>query len=217
MNEIRELIGDKKDDVHSKIIMNRTWLLTLLVAVAFTMILSSILTPGERVPTVYANQYDPSKFERYEVVAIPPEVVEVVEVVEASEEIPNIQKPAIWPVGHPGREADELYSIRISRYDPNLGGVNCYQWSYQEQRCLSRTASGEDWENKYGEIAACPREWPFGTIFELDGTFWRCSDRGGKIVKNHDGTYWVDLLLDHSPYSFGQVRQASVWFPKDGR
>ena len=132
-------------------------------------------------------------------------------------DVPNIQLPATWPVGHPGREADELFMITISRYDPNLGGPNCFTWSYSQNRCLSRTASGEDWENKYGEIAACAREWPFGTIFELDGTFWRCSDRGGKIVKNADGSYWVDLLLDHSPYGHGSYRQVSVWFPKETR
>lgn len=118
-------------------------------------------------------------------------------------------------VPHPCREPDNLRIVRISRYDPSLGGVNCFRWG--NGTCLSPLANGERWEHQFEQVAACAPEWPFGTIFEIGDHRWVCKDRGGKIVQSPAGVYWVDLLSkDAGQYglAFGDVITVSVWWPK---
>lgn len=109
------------------------------------------------------------------------------------------------------------YPLRISWYDPSLGGTNC------DSDC-STMASGDSvasWVNGKGGIfaAACPRSngWHHGLRFELDGVTYECRDTGGYINCYQPGIYdpalkrqasesycWVDLL-NGSHYSYGSL------------
>jgi hypothetical protein len=122
--------------------------------------------------------------------------------VAASGLLPGVPEPAGQPV-----------QIRLSHYKPWLGGVNCAR--FMAGQCVSRMASGERWQNWINRAAACPREWPFGTLLILPGDeVFVCLDRGGKIVIGPDGVAWVDLLLASAPpVPFGTVVEATVIFP----
>lgn len=106
--------------------------------------------------------------------------------------------------------------LRVSHYDPSLGGTNC------DSDC-STMASGEKVANWVGGVsgiyaAACPTDWPFGTRFELLGKTYQCQDRGGWIKTRQPGEYdpamggftaaetyhWVDLL-DNPPVPYGTL------------
>lgn len=106
--------------------------------------------------------------------------------------------------------------LRVSHYDPSLGGTNC------DSDC-STMASGHkvaSWVGGQNGIyaAACPAEWPFGTRFEVYGKIYQCQDRGGWIKTRQIGewdpamggfiaadTYhWVDLL-DTPPVPYGAL------------
>lgn len=121
------------------------------------------------------------------------------------------------------------YPLRISWYDPSLGGTNC------DSDC-STMASGDNvasWIGGRGGVyaAACPRSdgWHHGQRFELDGVIYECRDTGGWIncyqpgqldraIQNaHSRGYlldvpaiaeqyycWVDLL-NNSSYGYGNL------------
>ena len=123
------------------------------------------------------------------------------------------------PVPHPRRQPDSLIVVKVSRYDPQLGGTNCFRWG--QGTCLSNLANGEDWRINYEIAIACPSNFPLrdwengipGAIIEIDGKLWECKDRGGKIVQNRPGVYWVDQLSATGHFPFGTEMVASVWFP----
>lgn len=105
-----------------------------------------------------------------------------------------------------------VISVKVSWYNPELGGTNCYKWG--NGTCLSNMASGKDWRKYFGEALACPRELPFGTRMEIDGRSWTCWDRGGAIAKTGQ-KYWVDMLNRGAVYPFGTViDNVKVWLPK---
>lgn len=56
----------------------------------------------------------------------------------------------------------ETDKARISYYWPPKGGTNCAR--YVDGWCRSKTASGMPWEAGLWWIAACPPEFPFGTV-----------------------------------------------------
>jgi hypothetical protein len=116
------------------------------------------------------------------------------------------------PVAHPRRQPDALVTIKISRYDPRLGGTNCFHWG--NGTCLSSMANGERWEENYEKAVACAMEWAFGTIVEIEGKLWECKDRGGAIIQTRPGVYWVDQLSTTGHYDHGYEMPASVWFPQ---
>ena len=113
------------------------------------------------------------------------------------------------------------YPLRISWYDPSLGGTNC------DGDCTTM-ASGDkvaSWIGGRGGVyaAACPRSdgWHHGQRFELDGVIYECRDTGGWINCYQPGMYdpalrrnaemaycWVDLL-NGSQYQYGSL--ASDW------
>ena len=130
-----------------------------------------------------------------------------------AEDIPNIQKPAMLPedpyakyagqvVPHPRRNPDALVVIKISRYDPQLGGTNCFRWG--NGTCLSNMSNGEDWRVNYEIALACDQSWPYYTVVEIAGQLWWCKDHGGGIVESRPGVYWVDQLskTGHYPHGF---------------
>ena len=121
------------------------------------------------------------------------------------------------------------YALRVSWYDPALGGTNC------DADCTTM-ASGDKvaaWAGGQNGVhaAACPREWGWrhGEQFSLNGTVFECRDMGGWINCYEPGEYdpaikqdatqpycWVDLLGDWGiPYGtlvsdWGKVRQTAV-------
>lgn len=108
-------------------------------------------------------------------------------------------------------------NVRISYYDPNLGGINCYHDPVTGV-CAGLMANGQHFNSWYNRGAACPPDrdifgreypqWKFGSKFRLpDGSVWTCTDRGGKI-QYEDGVAWVDLLMDHPPSYVGQIVKA---------
>jgi len=101
----------------------------------------------------------------------------------------------------------ELVTIRYSRYDPALGGVNCSR--FVNGICISNMASGKPWAPWMERACACPPEWAFGTTVILDGQRWECQDRGGKI-KFIDGVPWVDFLTRAPQYSYGDLVTVEV-------
>ena len=109
------------------------------------------------------------------------------------------------------------YPLRISWYDPSLGGTNC------DHDCTTM-ASGDkvaSWIGGRGGVyaAACPRSdgWHHGQRFELDNVIYECRDTGGWIncyqprqydpalKRNAEMAYcWVDLL-NGSQYQYGSL------------
>jgi hypothetical protein len=95
--------------------------------------------------------------------------------------------------------------IRISWYDPALGGVNC------DGSCATM-AAGHDPRDWYGRALACPPEFPIGSIWRLPAIYpglpakdWICLDRGGMVVMDGNGTAIVDLLTPY-PVRTGLAR-----------
>ena len=104
----------------------------------------------------------------------------------------------------PSNPAGKVVKVRVSHYNPALGGVNCAYFAGGE--CLSHMASGLPWQSHLDKAAACVPEWPFHTRFTLDGHTWECLDRGSAIV-TVDGIPWVDLLEEHASYPFGSIHE----------
>lgn len=100
--------------------------------------------------------------------------------------------------------------VKISHYDPNLGGTNCAAW--YDGGCQSHLANGEHWQDYYdeGTTIACPMSVPFGSEVYLDNTKYTCRDRGGAIVITWEGYYWIDILAKRTGYKYGEVRDAVI-------
>lgn len=105
------------------------------------------------------------------------------------------------------RAAGDVIQARISHYWPPLGGPNCSR--FVSGQCISRMASGKPWQDYIDRACACPPEYPFGTVFVVDGQEWTCLDRGGK-VKTVDGIPWLDLLTERAPVPYGTILQVEV-------
>lgn len=104
-----------------------------------------------------------------------------------------------------------LLTIKYSHYWPPAGGTNCS--AFVEGQCISRMASGYRWQDWIDKACACPPEWPFGTIVELDGEEWVCMDRGGGIRFDSEGVTYVDFLAPHGQYSYRELVEVKVSSP----
>ncbi|MCB8988960.1 MAG: hypothetical protein H6661_14560, partial [Ardenticatenaceae bacterium] len=123
---------------------------------------------------------------------------------------------ALAQLGYHAGQSNDGAALRVSHYDPSLGGTNC------DSDC-STMASGQKvsaWVGGQNGIfaAACPPEWPFGTRFELMGKTYQCQDHGGWIQTRRPGEFdpamggftaketyhWVDLL-DTPPVPHGTL------------
>lgn len=100
--------------------------------------------------------------------------------------------------------------VKISHYDPSLGGTNCAL--FYNGDCISNMANGETWKDYYGKnnTIACPAELAFGTRILLDGNIYTCRDRGGAIVVTVNGEHWIDILANNVPYLYGEVKTAHI-------
>jgi hypothetical protein len=107
------------------------------------------------------------------------------------------------------QEGTSIY-VLVSHYNPSLGGVNCA--SFVNGECISKMSNGEHWQDYWGEYntIACPFELPFGTVIRLDENNFTCRDRGGAIVITYEGYYWIDILAERVPYSYGELREAYI-------
>ena len=113
---------------------------------------------------------------------------------------PFIYSPGIDPLADTIVPVQE-YRARISYYWPPLGGINCDVINGEEE--CGQVASGRYWHYEgVGRWLACPAEFPFGTLFLINGFVWECQDRGGAIIKMTDGTLWLDLLYPYMPYQW---------------
>jgi hypothetical protein len=130
----------------------------------------------------------------------PPDNVDVDEVL-SEETAPHIPPEAIPIV------------VKISHYDPNLGGTNCAAW--YDGGCNSHLANGERWQDYYEEerTIACPMSVPFGSKIYFDYKVYTCRDRGGAIVITWEGYYWIDILAKRTPYKYGELRDAWLYVP----
>jgi len=104
-----------------------------------------------------------------------------------------------------------LLTVKYSHYWPAAGGVSCAR--YRDGECVSRTASGDRWQDWVDRGCACPPEWPIGTTVELDGHVWTCVDRGGGIRFDDEGLTYVDFLTAHAEYGHGQQIEAEISRP----
>lgn len=106
--------------------------------------------------------------------------------------------------------------VRLSNYDPNKGGSNCWDFSDKFQWCMSDMRSGLPWESFYGLAAACPFDWPYGTWVEIPGVgSFICLDRGGSIICDYEsGICNVDILAPYVPGGLnGAVIDVTLWVP----
>ncbi len=104
-------------------------------------------------------------------------------------------------------EPKEIVKARISHYYPGWGGPNCS--NFVDGRCISRMASGKNWEKYVDKACACPVEYPFGTRFVVLGREWVCLDRGGAIVREGN-KIWLDLLTKEKIVPHGDVVKVEV-------
>ena len=104
----------------------------------------------------------------------------------------------------------EKIKIKVSYYNPALGGINCYQFHNGE--CVSKMANGERWQDWINNGAiACPFEIDLEQKIHFDGNTYVCKDRGSKVV--FDGEfYWIDILTDNPEYSFGDSFDAILLY-----
>ena len=102
--------------------------------------------------------------------------------------------------------------VKISHYDPALGGTNCGHWDTKTNTCTSRMANGERWQDYYtaGNAIACPKELAFGTRILLEGRIYTCKDRGGAIRYLGNNTYWIDILAIRTGFPFGIIKDAMI-------
>ena len=106
----------------------------------------------------------------------------------------------------------QTVSVKMSWYNPALGGPNCL--TFVNGKCISRMASGERWQDWLGRAVACPPSWPFWTKIRLPGgEEFFCLDRGSAIVYGADGLPFIDLLVEYPPVPFGTVLEIGVQFP----
>lgn len=98
-------------------------------------------------------------------------------------------------------------TLKVSHYNPDLGGTNCA--NFVDGECISNMANGQDWREWIGEAIACPKELEFGTVIRIDGREWTCRDRGGAI-KKHGDVYWIDQLTPYALVPYGTIVQGEI-------
>jgi hypothetical protein len=113
-------------------------------------------------------------------------------------------------------KGQQLVYVKISHYEPWVGGTNCA--SFVNGECVSHMASGKHWQDYMDVAIACPKNIPFNTQVIIDGKKWLCLDRGGAIVNFYEPklnahVFWVDELTDTASHPFGTVHEAIMILP----
>lgn len=88
--------------------------------------------------------------------------------------------------------------LKISWYDPALGGINC------DSDCTTMASGVKVTPDRYGRTAACIRPWLGKTVVIAGLGEFECLDTGGAIVE-HSTYIWIDIMAtrDTAP-QFGQ-------------
>jgi hypothetical protein len=123
-----------------------------------------------------------------------------------------------------GIGSGDHWTAFYSHYDPDKGGINC------SEPC-SVTSSGNLVAEWWNRGAACPNEFPFGTVITLPGgEELICIDRFSQTYKselaNHPSyghyvsriipgtsSFWVDVLSKDAPVPYGTQMTVHVQFP----
>lgn len=92
---------------------------------------------------------------------------------------------------------------------------NCWQYDLDKEWCVSHMASDIPWEGFVGVAAACPYDWPMGTVIDVPviGRSYICMDRGTMLCHGNPPVCDVDLLLEDKPPWDGQVIESFVRVP----
>ncbi len=115
--------------------------------------------------------------------------------------------PAPEPMPVLSRLPDVVIQVQVTHYWPPNGGENCLV--YMDDWCVSPTASGVPWEAVIGIAAACPMEWPLGSVVIIGDRAWVCLDRGTMRCEND--ACEVDLLTPSA--AMDGIHAAAVYFP----
>ena len=129
--------------------------------------------------------------------------------------------------------AEYLVSVRLTNYWPNtpptqselnsqpgldiIKTLNCWQYSISSGKCVSNLNSDIPWHGFVGLAAACPYDWPLGSVIDIPsiGRAYICMDRGMMVCHGNPMVCDVDLLLENKPPWDGQVMDAWVKIPWD--
>lgn len=80
---------------------------------------------------------------------------------------------------------DELITVHVT-------GYNLVEGQTDATPCIG--ASGKDLCGEQGHFTvACPRKYPLGTVFEIDGFYYTCEDR---LAKKYDDRIDINCKLD---------------------
>ena len=102
----------------------------------------------------------------------------------------------------------ETVNIKVSWYFPPYGGINMRGDGIY-------MANGERWQDWTGKAIACPANWNFGTIVNVNGYNFICKDRGGEINCDNNNACWIDILYPYNPIEntyWGQIIEAKIYF-----
>lgn len=124
-----------------------------------------------------------------------------------------------------------VVSVRLTYYWPNTPPTEdeinaaagsdlvrtntCWAYSLSGSWCVSHMASDIAWESFIGRAAACPAEWPFGTLVEVPalGMTFTCLDRGAMVCSGEPVVCEVDLLLENRPAWDSNVYESYIKVP----
>jgi len=105
-----------------------------------------------------------------------------------------------WPDRPPTKdEIDRGIEVKKFGNEDLITTQNCWKYSISEWSCVSAMETELPWRAFIGWAAACPYDWPDGTVIEvpaLGRSFW-CLDRGTMVCAG--GVCDVDILAESLP------------------
>jgi hypothetical protein len=97
-------------------------------------------------------------------------------------------------------------TVAYSHYWPAWGGVNGSP--------TGRVASGAPWQEWADRGAACPPDWPFGTLIMFEGDIYTCVDRGSAVTYTRAGLPIIDFLHRDARHGHKTPVEVYVWSPE---
>lgn len=157
--------------------------------------------------------------------AIPPQPTQVIQVQV------HVNYPTAFPT--PSQTPDVSQVFYYSYYNPDILApgdllpngdcanpekdwchtTNCWDYSVQNGKCVSLTASGQAFRDWWNKGVACSNKYPLWTVFvvvdppSLAGR-WTCIDRGGSVVGSR-----LDFLQPNQAVNWGSEVHAIVEYP----
>jgi len=104
----------------------------------------------------------------------------------------------------PGQDGSVRKDFLLSFYDPDIGRlfpeialINCHTWNFETRVCESPLGNGEDHRLYYWRALACPKYYPYETVFRVLSPSWLigdwpCKDHGDLIKPQGE---YLDFLL----------------------